>query len=300
MPDDQNPGGAAGQNQGGQQQGGGQQGGGQGQPPVGGQQQQQQQNGGQPPALSWDQLKGMIPTEYSKDKLWDSVKDIPTLLKNYAEAQKYNIGAVRIPGKDAKPEEIDAYRRKLGRPETSDGYKLELPELPGGLSWSDDMLAGFKKWAYDAGLSTQQAQTLLNGYHGAVGTNVQSRTAQTKATFAKLEQEIGPGYEKELAYGQAAIKQLGGQEVVDAINQSGIGNSVPFIKMMIAIGRQLGEDSIIDVTSIRQTEAEAQTRIDQIMRDKSGPYFNVSDPAHERTVQEVNRLFGMLHPGQVG
>jgi hypothetical protein len=60
---------------------------------------------------SWDLVKGMIPEELQDEKLWENIQDTPTLLKNYAHAQKLQGQSVRIPGEDATPEDLRAARR---------------------------------------------------------------------------------------------------------------------------------------------------------------------------------------------
>lgn len=249
------------------------------------------------PSVTWEAVKSQIPKEYSSEKMWESVKDIPTLLKNYVEAQKYVGGAVKIPKEGEGPEAWDRFYQKLGRPEAAEGYNFEMPELPGGLEWQDPLVNQFKKTAHVIGLTPKQAQVILNHYAEQVRGEAQGRREETARTLETLKQEVGPGYEKELAYGQAVLKQIGGQDVIDAINMSGIGNHVGFIKMMIRIGRELGEDSIIDVKSVRESEQSAQAKIDAIMADKKHPYWKPRDPGHARAVEEMSKLFGMVSPG---
>lgn len=253
-----------------------------------------------PPAVpSWDSLKAHIPSEYKAEKMWESVKDLPTLLKNYAEAQKYVGGSIRIPKEDADQASRDEFYNKLGRPAAPEGYTPDLPDLPSGLSWDEGYLKGALRAAHAAGLSPAQVQAWVNHQAEYARSQVGTRAEQTAAATEELKKAIGPGYEKELAYGQAAVKQLGGDEVMNAIRESGLGNNIGFIKMMIRIGRELGEDNVIDVESIRQGEKSAQDRVDVLMRDKTGPYWNREDPGHQRAVAEVNRLMGVLHPGNV-
>lgn len=45
--------------------------------------------------------------------------------KEYAEKTK---GMIKMPGADAKPEEIAAYRKAIGVPDTAEGYQLPIPE----------------------------------------------------------------------------------------------------------------------------------------------------------------------------
>ena len=69
----------------------------------------------------------------------DNVKDLSTLLRKTVNAsrkisahgeaiKKATEGMVKIPGEGATPEEIAAYRKAHGVPETPDGYALTIPE----------------------------------------------------------------------------------------------------------------------------------------------------------------------------
>jgi hypothetical protein len=174
-----------------------------------------------------------------------------------------------------------------------------MPDLPSGLAWDEAYVKAGMAAAHAAGYTPAQVQAWLNFQAENARAQVAARAEQTAAATEALKAAIGPGYEKELAYGQAAVKQLGGDKVMDAIRESGLGNNVEFIQMMIRIGRQLGEDNVIDVESIRQGEKSAQDRIDALMRDKAGPYWNREDPGHQRAVDEVHRLMGVLYPGTV-
>lgn len=60
-------------------------------------------------------------------------RDLPTLVKAFQDNQRAararTEGMVRVPGGDAKPEEIAAFRRSLGVPEDPAGYGLDAASL---------------------------------------------------------------------------------------------------------------------------------------------------------------------------
>lgn len=110
-----------------------------------------------------DEFRTQLPTllgdAYYKDpatktepiKVFDDVKDIKGLLKltldskraaskgreafdaEFAEKTK---GLVKVPGEGATPDEIKAFRKSIGAPETKDGYKTVLT-VPAGVPESD-------------------------------------------------------------------------------------------------------------------------------------------------------------------
>lgn len=142
-------------------------------------------------------------------------KDVNGLAKSYVNAQRMLGGSIRIPGVDASAEakedffkkvaEVDGVMRspnpedaeamnqfysKLGRPASSDQYKLEVPE---GIEINDEKLAGFNQKAHELGLT--QAQ-----YEGALSALVEDKVAEAQAAHEAFET------------GQAKLKELWGHE----------------------------------------------------------------------------------------
>src|SRR2546426_8039777 len=68
-----------------------------------------------------------------KEKSLETVKDVPSLVKGFVEAQKMIGGSIRLPNDKMKPEEAEKawgdIFTKLGRPENADKYDTKvLPE----------------------------------------------------------------------------------------------------------------------------------------------------------------------------
>ena len=78
-----------------------------------------------------------IPEEIRGHKSLEHIQDVGALAKSYVNAQSM-IGAdkVAIPGKHATDEDWGEVYRRLGRPDTPDGYELNN-EMPEGAQSSD-------------------------------------------------------------------------------------------------------------------------------------------------------------------
>ena len=116
-----------------------------------------------------DDWRSGIPEEIRGHKSLEHIQDVGALAKSYVNAQSM-IGAdkVAIPGKHATDEDWGEVYRRLGRPDSPEGYEL-TNEMPEGAVVVDEMLDGFRGAAHDAGLSPQQAQKLLGWYNGFLG-----------------------------------------------------------------------------------------------------------------------------------
>ncbi len=107
----------------------------------------------------------------------------PKALAKHAFNQEKLLGsAIRVPGKDAPKEEIDAFLNKLGRPETADKYELKAPEkMPEGLPYDGEFAKDFRTKAHELGLTQAQAAALHDMYVGRV---TQSFAGQAEAAKA--------------------------------------------------------------------------------------------------------------------
>ena len=74
-------------------------------------------------------FKTLIPQEYQEEKSLQNFSNMNDFVKSYLHSQKL-VGADKIPlpNKLATKEDWDVVYSKLGRPETADGYKYELPK----------------------------------------------------------------------------------------------------------------------------------------------------------------------------
>ena len=143
--------------------------------------------------------KASIPEEIRGHKSLETIQDLPSLAKSYVNAQSM-IGAdkIALPGKSSTPEQWGEIYSKLGRPEAADKYELSN-NLPEGQELDPTLMGGFTNTAHAAGLSTKQAQSLLDWYNNVL---VDSSAQTTAAEQAQLEQRTnelkqyyGPAFE---------------------------------------------------------------------------------------------------------
>lgn len=249
-----------------------------------------------PASIDFAAWSAQIPSEYTKDAVWTPLKDKPLgeVLKGYAEGQKYIGGSVRIPGADAKPEDIAKFHQKLGVPDSPDKYNLKMPEIPGG--WDEAQVKPVLAEIHKLGLTPAQAQGVVGLYAKTVQEAYGRFDTDRKTAAETLKTEWGATYEKNLALAQRVVLEFSGQESLDLLDASGLGNHPALIKLFAKVGEILAEDGVIsgDVEGV-PTEEEAQRKVNEILADRTNAYWKKEHPGHEAAVQEVNRLIQLAH-----
>ena len=229
------------------------------------------------------------------------------VVKSYAALQSRLGRSVVKPGNDAGAEEIAAYHRQLGVPETPEGYEVALPEsLPEALRDDPTTAAlqqDFLKVMHGAGAPPAVVQQALDWYYGQVG---ESLAQQTKAADerraeaeAGLRREWGGDHERNVALAQRAVRSFGDDsftEFLESHEAEGVklGDHPAFLRAFAAIGRGLGEDTPLTGAG-ESGAASVQARIDALHA------LHQSDPQKyaSRAVQsELQGLYAKLYGGQ--
>lgn len=249
-----------------------------------------------PEAVDWSKH---IPTEFAKEKVWEPLKGKPLgdVLKGYVEAQKFIGGSIKIPGKDAKPEEWDKFYGKLGRPEAADKYTPVMPDLPEGFSWDEGQMKSFFTAAHKAGLTTAQTQTLVDWYAEDQKGVLKAGDEAIKVAEETLKGEWKAAYPRNLGLAKAAAKEIGGKELVDLLDQTGLGNHPVILKAFAKLGKSLAEDGVIsgEIEGVMGA-ADVQKAITAILSDRKHPYFDRNAPGHDAAVEEMARLHQLANP----
>jgi transposase len=210
------------------------------------------------PAADW---RESLPPELKLDKTLADFKDVGSLAKSYVETKKHVGDAVRVPKADAKPEEIAAFYKRLGRPESAAEYKVAelLPKMPEGQpGWDSGTVESFEQTVHQLGFTPAQVAGLVKWYgtdqlKKRDATAAQSSTA-TKAAIAKaqaaLEQEWGPKdsplYKRNVGLARTIVRQYGSDDPELAQEIESQGNNPALVKLLAKVGAAHLEDEMID------------------------------------------------------
>lgn len=270
----------------------------------GGDQQQQQQQAA--PVTINAEILG----EYKDDPVFKAFegKGLGEVFKSYKNAQSL-IGGEKITvpaGKLDNEETWNYVFGKLGRPQTADGYKLDVKELPGGGKYDDAVIADFKAAMHKMGLLPKQAQGAFDYFHGLlVNGHADAEAAQAKLaeeTEAALMAELKTKekYDEFINGAKAAMKRFGGDPAQVEAFIDKFGNDPMAIRMFGNVAKHMLEDAALrGDTSFRLMGEDAASMVKDIQYNKNNPryaaYWNSSDPNHQAAVDEVYRLQTLIH-----
>jgi hypothetical protein len=99
--------------------------------------------------------------------------------------------ALKVPGKDATPEEWQAFYKQIGAPDSAEAYELPTPEGDDG-----QFAKTAAEWFKDAGVLPQQAQILATKYNEFAAAQ---QAAQAAAAEQAQQAEIRALHEKNTA-----------------------------------------------------------------------------------------------------
>ncbi len=103
-----------------------------------------------------------LPEEYRPTAA--NFKDLPSLMKSLVETKRMASGKmegyIKVPGEGATTEEVAAYRKAQGVPDTPDGYELKKPEGELGNFYNEEEVKAFAAKAAELGLTKAQAAAL--------------------------------------------------------------------------------------------------------------------------------------------
>lgn len=253
-----------------------------------------------------------LPDEFKNEPMLQNIPDIPTLTKNYVNAQRL-IGTKRLPmpeqGWDQK--KWDEFYAQVGRPETFDKYGLpEVKDLPPELKFDDNAMTEARKAAHSLGLTDRQFKGMMELYMKNQGSTVSGAKKaledQHNAGLLALKNEWGEKFDGELGIAKSVIQKFGGEnsELMQYLDQSGMGSNVQLIKLLNVVGKAMLEDTS------RGGEGGAGLQIgdkgralQEIATLKQDQAFlavlgNAQAPGHREAVARWSNLHSIAFPGK--
>tara|TARA_R110002020_G_scaffold132738_1_gene296304 strand:+ start:742 stop:1629 length:888 start_codon:yes stop_codon:yes gene_type:complete len=252
-------------------------------------------------AKSW---KETISEEFRNDPNISKFTEIDALAKSYINATRM-IGSdkVIIPNNNSTDDQWNEVYDKLGRPESSDKYKLDFKSEVTPID--ENAIKAFADVAHKTGLNEKQAQSILDFYkqnseNTAQQLKIDTETAQAKSQQL-LRQEWGKQYDENINKAAAIAKANMPSDVLDMQLKDGtrLGDHPDVIKGFSKIAGLLSEDKVITTESESVDQGrDLEGEISKIINDRSGPYWNKGHPDHDKLVQQVYTMREMINGGK--
>jgi hypothetical protein len=242
----------------------------------------------------FEALRAEKSLESFKGNSWDEVG--PHLAKAFHETKKMvgakTEGMVKVPGKDAKPEEIAAYRKALGVPDTPAGYDLSTFGDKVDATRAPEVLAEF----HAIGLSQEQAV----GLYERMATIEQKWKARANEanlqTLDKLADEWGEHtFNRRAQLAQRLINAKGTPELKAWLKKSGETNNPELFRFISEIAEEYAEDGMIDGSIGSQPSGEGlESKITET-RDALAK-LERGTPEYKTKLDEYENLLKLRYP----
>lgn len=220
-----------------------------------------------------------------------SFKDVESLAKSYVNAQ--SLLGKKI--ENMAPEELQQILGKaVQAPDTPDGYKFEAVK-----GMDPDMVDFYRETAHTLKLSSKQAEDLaqiMMEVDNEMKTEADAKLQQELQNATQLlKKDWGNQVEDKVKLAKKAVVEFGGEELLNAITQSGLGNDPKLIRAFAKIGESLLESNLVGETglgSFSMTPEQARKAISQKTMSKEfmEAYLSEFHPSHKEAVDEMFAL----------
>lgn len=244
-------------------------------------------------AKSWheslpDDLRGLPSLQKFKDQ--------SALAKSYVELEKVAFQKqAQFPSENWDDKAWNDFYAKAGRPENPDGYEFTKPE---GVELDVNQEKSFKEWAHKAGLNKKQAAVIRDEFikmqMAEAQSEAQSAIQQREQAQAELQQRYGDKYDAAINAAALAAKEFGGDDFLQYLSESGLGNDVRVIDVFAKIGMRMHEDNakglaVGQVTQSANSPAQAMAELTKLKND---PEFIriIRDNTHPQYKQFLDRF----------
>lgn len=222
------------------------------------------------------------------------------LMESKRAAMAKTEGMVRLPGKDAKPEELAEYRKAMGIPEKPEDYGLKAPEkLPEGTEWNPDFANAFAAEAHKLGLTKAQVEGLSAWHMQEMVGRMQGAEVEGQKLFeqeqATLRRDFGSDYDKRMVDAQRAAMTLG------LPPDHPVFYRADTIKAMAKLSDLISEDKLVSPSQV-QNKLSPGTAAQDVMTNPDNPdykaYYDPSHGRHKEVVAWVTEQMKRAYPGK--
>ena len=241
-----------------------------------------------------------LPDDLKSNATLTKFTDVPSLASSYVELEKRIGGdSLILPGPNATDDEKSAFFSKIGRPDTAEAYELPKEGMPEGFQVDDKRLSSIRDKAFALGVTKQQFAGLIRAdaeyQHGAVQEFEQAQKIKIEESTQALMKEYGAAFDQNITLATAAVREFGGQELVDRYAESGEGRNADTIKAWLAVAKAIANDEVLGTgssTKFALSPGEAESEIVKLMTDEKfqQALYDKNDPGHKPALEKWAEL----------
>lgn len=214
-----------------------------------------------------------------------SEKDIPSLVKGYAHLSKRMGSAVNIPGKDAKPEDVTAFKAKLieagmlPTPITDPKeYAITRPkDLPAGIPWSEELSGKLAATMQKYQVPKEMVPELMALHMEALGGVSQALKFDLEKGMTALRAEYGDKFDERVEMADRIGAGIFSPESMQFFEQTGINKDPRFLSAILRIAPAFVQDSSFMESIPNQggemTGEAAKEEHNKVMTDPAHPMY---------------------------
>ena len=228
--------------------------------------------------------------EWLPDKYWRNDKiDVESLAKSHnglAELLGKKAQAVVPPNEKSTPEEVAAYRKAIGVPETPEGYELKPEQMPDGVTWDDNVAKQAAELAHKHHIPAEAMKDFMKfDMERAALMNqaaVNMIEQQLESGRAELQKVWGDKMPEKIELARRAAVTAG----VDPSSQGFVDPQV--VKAIVSLAEKLSDDKLVagDQTGVSSTRARAR----DIMTNQANPLYARYQEGDAEVVDQVRRM----------
>jgi len=229
-------------------------------------------------------------------------KDLPSLLKGLKDSKSAAMqrldGMVKLPGAEASPEDIAAYRTAIGVPETVDGYQFDATGLPEGNEIDAEIFGEFAALAHSQNLTPAQVNEITKFQVGLEGRMAAENAQMEEASLAEQKQVLetawGAKFQENFMLAQRAAKTFGLEP------DNPVFKNADAVMAFAKVAASLSEDRLVSGEQI-SNRLSPEHQADDIMSNSANPlnaaYHSPDHPQHKEAVAQFTALMKKAFPG---
>jgi hypothetical protein len=211
-------------------------------------------------------------------------KTFEDLAKSYSALQTVigkKANAVTVPNEKSTPEEIAAFRKAIGAPDSAEGYKLKPEQLPEGLTWDDELAKGFAEIAHKHHIPPAAMQELTARFVASESAKLEqyakAATAELETGRTELKKEFGANFDKSIVMAKRVAQTVGLDPNSPGLRDPNV------VKALVRFGGMISEDKL----SAGNSAVPGTMTAKDIMTNPANPY-------HKRYQEGDTEVVGMV------